>query len=470
MNISDITNLEEELASKAEAVHTHPTSDIDGLVEALSNKASVDHTHDISDFPDFSQAVGNFAPAVHGHTISQITDLTAQLASKASATHFHTSNDITDLNSVLATRAPVSHSHEISAINGLQNALNAKSNLGGSVSISNVTDLQTTLDAKSNVGHFHDVAQITGLTDLLEANGRVTPDWGETNSADPSFIANKPTFGSAAFLNVGTTANDVAAGSHVHSATEITSGILPLSVIPVIPGTQTIVSSGGISAITAQQQELIISGSNVVTSDGRRFVYAGSGDKNLETSYILVSSTDVDYSEITNTPTNATTTVAGLMSATDKVKLDGVANNANNYIHPAGDANLHVPATGTGNDGRVLTAGATAGAISWRAIPTPTRVSNLSGGQPGRLAYQSAIDTTAFLSNGSSGDLLRSNGAGQPPNWLTPGNIITKNQSEYVATDAVTGGTGSITKITRITAANYAVATKDPATLYVVVG
>jgi hypothetical protein len=37
----------------------------------------------------------------------------------------------------------------------------------------------------------------------------------------------------------------------------------------------------------------------------------------------------------------------------------------NNYSHPTGDGNLHVPATSTTNSGKVLTAGATAGSLSW---------------------------------------------------------------------------------------------------------
>lgn len=36
----------------------------------------------------------------------------------------------------------------------------------------------------------------------------------------------------------------------------------------------------------------------------------------------------------------------------------------NNYSHPTGDGNLHVPATGTSNNGKVLKAGSTAGSIS----------------------------------------------------------------------------------------------------------
>lgn len=64
----------------------------------------------------------------------------------------------------------------------------------------------------------------------------------------------------------------------------------------------------------------------------------------------------------------ATTGAAGFMSSADKVKLDGVATGANAYTHPTGDGNLHVPATGTTNSGRVLRAGATAGSLSWGAL------------------------------------------------------------------------------------------------------
>lgn len=66
----------------------------------------------------------------------------------------------------------------------------------------------------------------------------------------------------------------------------------------------------------------------------------------------------------------ATTAAAGLMSATDKKKLDGIAEGANKYTHPTGDGNLHVPATGTTNNGKVLTAGSTAGSAAWAALPT----------------------------------------------------------------------------------------------------
>ena len=39
------------------------------------------------------------------------------------------------------------------------------------------------------------------------------------------------------------------------------------------------------------------------------------------------------------------------------------------YVHPDGDGNLHVPATGADSEGKVLMAGATAGEIAWTALP-----------------------------------------------------------------------------------------------------
>ncbi len=58
---------------------------------------------------------------------------------------------------------------------------------------------------------------------------------------------------------------------------------------------------------------------------------------------------------------NATTAVAGFLSGADKTKLDGLSN----YSHPTADGSHHVPATGTGNNLKVLKAGATVGSEAW---------------------------------------------------------------------------------------------------------
>lgn len=50
----------------------------------------------------------------------------------------------------------------------------------------------------------------------------------------------------------------------------------------------------------------------------------------------------------------ATTTLAGLFTAADKVKLDGIATNANNYVHPTGNPGAHPFATLINSGVRVL--------------------------------------------------------------------------------------------------------------------
>jgi hypothetical protein len=83
----------------------------------------------------------------------------------------------------------------------------------------------------------------------------------------------------------------------------------------------------------------------------------------------VTSDTGDDITLNAATPSAGTTSgTAGVMTDGDKEKLDGIDANANNYTHPTGDGNLHVPATGTSNNGKVLTAGADEGALSWETF------------------------------------------------------------------------------------------------------
>lgn len=93
---------------------------------------------------------------------------------------------------------------------------------------------------------------------------------------------------------------------------------------------------------------------------------------------------------------------AGLMTGTDKTKLDGIASGATanagtvtsvsgsgsltgtvttsgSISHLATDGHLHVPATSTTNSGKVLTAGATAGSLSWQTPTVGTVTSVVAG-------------------------------------------------------------------------------------------
>jgi len=91
---------------------------------------------------------------------------------------------------------------------------------------------------------------------------------------------------------------------------------------------------------------------------------------------------------------------------------------------------------------------------------------NLKGGLVGNIPYQSATDTTVFLANGSSGQILQSNGVGNAPTWVSAapaaaitgltirdeGNIVgtanSVSQLNFVGSNITAIASGSISTIT----------------------
>ncbi len=85
--------------------------------------------------------------------------------------------------------------------------------------------------------------------------------------------------------------------------------------------------------------------------------------------YIKQNKADLQNLDLSNI---AETTIFKHFTATLKTKLDGIATGANNYSHPIGDGNLHIPANGTTNTGKYLQATGTAGVYTWAALPATT--------------------------------------------------------------------------------------------------
>lgn len=65
--------------------------------------------------------------------------------------------------------------------------------------------------------------------------------------------------------------------------------------------------------------------------------------------------------------------------------------------------------------------------VTTAKLASTARINGLAGGTAGQVAYQSATDTTAFVS-GSAGQILQSNGASAPtfvtPSYATTGKAI----------------------------------------------
>lgn len=108
-------------------------------------------------------------------------------------------------------------------------------------------------------------------------------------------------------------------------------------------------------------------------------------------------------------------TTASFLTA-DETKLDGIEASANNYTHPTGDGNLHVPANSTTNDGKVLTASAVAGTYTWE---TPTGGFTDPMTTRGDLIFKNASGVTVRLPAGTVGQVLTSDGTDIA--WATGG-------------------------------------------------
>ena len=93
-----------------------------------------------------------------------------------------------------------------------------------------------------------------------------------------------------------------AAASHVHDAASITTGVLDVARIPVLPSQIQVASSGDLTALTTGQQAQIGQGTIVTTTDGFRWVYTGAGSKTVYSSYITLADVTPDWSAIANKP------------------------------------------------------------------------------------------------------------------------------------------------------------------------
>lgn len=171
---------------------------------------------------------------------------------------------------------------------------------------------------------------------------------------------------------------------------------------------------------------------------------------------------------------DVTTTVSGFMTAADKVKLNGVAANANNYAHPSGDGNLHVPATSTSNNNKFLMAGPTAGSIAWQALTAANiaGVLPLTGGymtgpisanaqksaivvnSQGSISYQDAGQTVFHTMAYGNAMVIAKNVGGDTNIWsISPNGQTTQEGPMYCLAGAV-ARSSDLTKVISIEAAN----------------
>jgi hypothetical protein len=129
---------------------------------------------------------------------------------------------------------------------------------------------------------------------------------------------------------------------------------------------------------------------------------------------------------------NATSGAAGLMSAGDKAKLDGIAANANNYAHPTSAGNKHIPAGGSA--GQILRWSAD-GTAQW-GNDSNTTYSDMKGATTKDAGVHGLAPAPAA---GAANRYLCSDGT-----WKVPPDTNTTYDTFKAATASAAGGSGLV--------------------------
>jgi len=119
-------------------------------------------------------------------------------------------------------------------------------------------------------------------------------------------------------------------------------GVLDVSHLPPAVFQAPIVALTNIASLTVDQQDDIVEGSHVATSDGRLWIYRGTGSKTSEANYIELADVTPEWTVIANKPT----TIAGfaITDAYTKTEID-----TNIYTKVQIDANIYTKAQSDAN-------------------------------------------------------------------------------------------------------------------------
>lgn len=214
------------------------------------------------------QPRGSYASSSHTHTIANVSNLQSTLDSKASVSHTHSNATATasgfmsntdksklDGVSTGANKTIVDASFSATSTNPVQNkvvkaALDAKASSSHTHTTSQVSGLDAALSGKAPTSHTHTIAQVTNLQSQLYSKvpvGRLInkKPLSTDITLTPADIGADAAGAATNALNsakqyTDTVAAGKAAKSHVHDATNITTGTLSQDRLPLVP-----VSKGG---------------------------------------------------------------------------------------------------------------------------------------------------------------------------------------------------------------------------------
>ena len=312
---------------------------IDGGVTA--DKIAEGVIPDVSNFVTKAVADVTYADATHNHDDRYYTE--------------------TEVDSKFEAKADLSHTHEASDITGGTFSLDRIPSIPDSkITGLSADKLTGTIPSENLPSYVDDVVEVENYDALPETGeaGKIYVDL-QTNKTyrwsgstyveisaslalgETSSTAFRGDYGKAAYDHAQAKGSEFASGlykittnaeGHVTGAVAVTKEDIASLGIPEKDTTYadaTASKSGLMSATDKVKLDSVDSAiSSAVSSEAS---LREAADEELQAS--IDSKADS-----THTHANATTDTSGFMSASDKTKLDGVANNANNYTHPTSDA------------------------------------------------------------------------------------------------------------------------------------
>lgn len=320
---------------------------------------------DVSNFVTKAVADVTYADATHNHDDRYYTEteVDSKFETKADLSHTHDDRYYTEdeINNLLNAKANTLHTHETSDITGGTFSLDRIPSIPDSkIAGLSADKLTGTIPSENLPSYVDDVVEVENYDALPETGeaGKIYVDlqtnktyrWGGSTYVEisaslalgeTSSTAFRGDYGKAAYDHAQAKGSEFASGlykittnaeGHVTGAVAVTKEDITSLGIPekdTIYADATASKSGLMSATDKVKLDGVDSAiSSAVSSEAS---LREAADEELQAS--IDSKADS-----THTHANATTDASGFMSASDKTKLDGVANNANNYTHPTSDA------------------------------------------------------------------------------------------------------------------------------------
>ncbi len=288
--------------------------------------------------------IANVMDYIHAqnHKIGGSDPITPADIGAASQSHTHVKTDITDF----------SHTHSISEITNLQISLNGKVNTSDVVTTATANKILK-LDSNANLP-----ANITGnattasklqtartITLSGDVSGSASFDGSSNVTINATVVDDSHNHVISNIDNLQSTLDAKASVSHTHTSSEIT----------------------GFNEATQDAIGAILTDTSTID-----FTYDDTNNQIKADVKPNSSNQKVAVSKNNTTPTGTRKQINFKDGTNISVSVaDNATNDAvdvtitNTYTHPTGDGNLHVPATGTTNNNKVLKAGSTAGSLSW---------------------------------------------------------------------------------------------------------